>query len=69
MQEIGNHEKISLKYSLSMGHVYAYYFSTINIVFYVIKQENTKFTVMFPGKRMLNLKKYSKILPDLVISE
>ena len=39
------------------------------IVCYRIRQENTKCTVSFPGKTILKLKKYSKILLDSVILE
>ena len=41
--------KNSLKYILSIGHAYAYYFSKIFIKFYRIRQENTNLTVSFPG--------------------
>ena len=43
-----------------MGHAYAYYFSKICIVYYRIRQENTKFTVLFSGKTMFKLKNIPK---------
>ena len=37
-----------------MGHAYAYYFSNVYIVCYIIKQENTKFTISFPEQKKKN---------------
>ena len=39
-----------------MQHAYVYYFSKIYIVRYRMRQENTKFTISFPGKIMLKFK-------------
>ena len=51
-----NEKKYNSNYIESMGHAYAHYFNNVYIVFYIIKQENTKFTISFPEKQTFRLK-------------
>ena len=50
-----------IKMYLVHGHACAYHFSKIYIVCYRIRQENTKFTVLFPGKTMFKFKNSPKV--------
>ena len=58
-----------IKIYLIEGHAYAYHLSKVYIIYYRIRQENTKFIVLLLEKNNVKVQNYSNYQTDLLILE